>query len=320
MSPDPTTPKLPAQPLTMKHETQPNWGVGLVVQDLPSHWVIYFQNAGEKKFVKAMAKVLTPVKLDDDELAALHKRATGRKPKAGFKPSPSFGKKKPAAKKLSGPRFTRLAEQLVVFERLFAGGFQGEAYLKERAPREAAITLAQQQLSAAAFSSEPSAELFQRALSVLSATDIVFPIEGPIPFKLLAGDDQAKTVAGLNDALHGAGEYGERLKRFAAAINLKDSKGVAKKVTWPLATVFGALFDAKQHTCVKPTAFAAQAAMLGIAVQKTQALDAVGYGLFLEVVKRTEALLREAGAQPRDLLDVYTFIWRTHADKAAVEA
>ena len=118
MSTDPTPPKLPAQPLTMKHETQPTWGVGLVVQDLPNHWVIFFQNAGEKKFVKAMARVLTPVKLDDDELAALHKRATGRQPKAGFKPSPTFGKKKPAAKKSSGPRFTKLSDQLAVFERL----------------------------------------------------------------------------------------------------------------------------------------------------------------------------------------------------------
>ncbi|MDP2275450.1 MAG: hypothetical protein Q8N23_11615 [Archangium sp.] len=324
MSTDPTTPKLPAQPLTLKHETQPTWGVGLVVQDLPSHWVIFFENAGEKKFVKAMAKVLTQVKLEADELAALQKRATARKPKAGFKPSANFRsvKKKPAAKKSSGPRYTKFEEQLAVFERLFAGGFQGETYVKkEREPREAAIALAQLQLTAASFASEPPAEMFQRAQAVLSATDIVFPIEGPIPFKLIVGEDQVKTAAGLKDALHGAGAYGERLQRFAASINLKDSKGVAKKVSWPLATVFGALFDPKQHTCVKPTAFAAQAALLGIALQKTQALDAAGYALFLEVATRTQALLREAGAQPRDLLDVYTFIWRTHADKVvAAEA
>ncbi len=318
MSTDPTTPKLPAQPVTLKHETQPTWGVGLVVQDLPNHWVIYFENAGEKKFVKAMAKVLSEVKLEADELAALQKRATGRKPKAGFKPSANFRsvKKKTAAKKSAGPRFTKFEEQLAVFERLFPGGFQGETYVKkEREPREAAIALAQQQLTAAAFSSEPPAEMFQRAQSVLSATDIVFPIEGPIPFKLLAGEEQVKTAAGLKEALHGAGAYGERLQRFAAAINLKDSKGVAKKVTWPLATVFGALFDPKQHTCVKPTAFAAQAAMLNIPVQKTQALEAAGYALFLEVATRTQSALSAAGAQPRDLLDVYTFIWRTHADK-----
>ena len=124
-------------------------------------------------------------------------------------------------------------------------------------------------------------------------------------------------MAGLKDLLHGTGEYAERVERFAAALTLKDSKGVAKKVTWPLATVFGSLFDPKQHTCVKPTAFAAQALMLGMSVQKTQALNADGYRQFLEVATRTQKLLRDAGAQPRDLVDVYTFIWRTHGDKPA---
>lgn len=317
------------QPLTFKHTTQPGWGMGLVVQDLPLHWVLFFEHGGEKKFVKAMAKVLEPVKLDEDELAALQARAHGRKPKAGPKPSPNlrYGKK-PAAKKTSAPRFPTFAAQVELFEKLFVGGFQGEKFVKEErgAPgatgeegyKEAAIALAKDKLSAAAFESTPPEELFKNAQAVLSATNIVFPIEGPIPFRKLEGEDRARAMAGLKAVLHDTGDYGERLERFAATINLKDSKGEAKKVTWPLATVFGGLFDPKQYTCVKPTAFAGQAVTLGMKVEKTQALNAAGYKLFLEVATKTQQLLIEAGHQPRDLMDVYTFIWRTHAEKPDV--
>jgi hypothetical protein len=152
---------------------------------------------------------------------------------------------------------------------------------------------------------------------VLAATNIVFPIEGAIPFRQLADGDREKAVAGLKDLLHGAGPYGERLERFAASLNLKDGKGEPKKVTWPLAMLFGGLFDPSQHVCVKPTAFANQALTLGVAVEKTQALNAAGYALFLEVATKTRALLVEAGHQPRDLVDVYSFIYTTHASKPA---
>lgn len=330
--PAPVAPAAPAPklPLTLKHQTMPDWGVGLVVHDLPLHWVIFFQNAGEKKFVKAKASVLVPVKLEPDELAALQARATGRKPKAAPKPSANLRPKaRVAVKKTSAPRFASFAAQLALFEKLFVGGFPGEAFTTEERGvigedkegyKEAAIALAQQELSAAAFASATPDELFKSAQKVLAATNIVFPIEGPIPFRQLEGEDRAKAMAGLKDLLHGTGDYAERVERFGGALNLKDSKGAGKKVTWPLATVFGALFDPKQHTCVKPTAFAGQALTLGLAVEKTQPLNAAGYKKFLEVATRTKALLEGAGHKPRDLVDVYSFIWRTHAEKPEVVA
>lgn len=322
----PPAPPAQPQPVTFKHTTQPAWGIGLVVQDLPMHWVLFFEHSGEKKFVKAMAKVLEPVKLEADELAALQARAQGRKPKAAPKPSPNlrYGKK-PAAKKGATARFATFAAQVAVFDKLYPGGFQGEKYVKEErgaaeeGSKEAAIALAKDKLSAAAFGSTPAEELFKNAQAVLSATNIVFPIEGPIPFRQLEGDNRGKAMAGLKEVLHGTGDYADRLERFAATMVLKDSKGEPKKVTWPLATVFGALFDPKQYTCVKPTAFSGQANIVGMKVEKTQALNAAGYRLFLEVATKTQALLIEAGHQPRDLMDVYIFIWRTHADKPVAE-
>lgn len=298
----------PAEPITFRSETMPDWGVGLVVQDLPPYRIFFFENAGEKKFIKDKVKGLVPVTLEPDALAALRTRALGRKAAA-----PRAEPRKPGAKKA---RFTTVATQLPVFERLFPGGFGGEAFAKERADKDTAIALAGEKLSAAAFSSESVDELFARACAVLGATSIVFPIEGLIPFKQLAGADREKAVAGLKDLLHGTGSLGARIERFAGSLALKDGKGQPKKVTWPLATVFAGLFDPKANVSVKPTAFATQAAIVGVSVDKTQAVDEAGYALFLDVAKRTEQQLVTAGLQPRDLMDVYTFIWRTNADKA----
>jgi len=303
------------QPLTMKHETQPGWGTGLVVQDLPQHWVLYFEHAGEKKFVKDKAKVLVAVTLAAPELAKLAAKASGRRPKAAPK-----GKAK-AVK----ARFKTFAEQLALFRTMFPGGFQGEPFSTEERGRksgpsksrskEAAIALAQEELSAEAFSDSTPEVLFESARKVLQATNIVFPIEGSIPFSGLDAAGRTRALEALKQLLHGEGEYGQRLQHFGGALHLRDKAGEVKPVSWPLATVFGALFDPAQHTCVKPTPFATQAATLGLSIEIAQPVSVAGYRKFLEVATKTRELLVAAGEVPRDLMDVYTFIWRTHAEK-----
>lgn len=299
----------------------PEWGTGIEAQQLPNLSVLFFEHAGEKKFVieKALSNGTLALKtVTPEELAALQARASGRRPRSIGLSSAQKRAKRPAAKKGAKAVFATFKEQLAAFEKLFVGGFTGEKFMKEeREYKENAIELAQRTLSAGAFASESVEELFTRAHAVLAATNLVFPIEGAIPFKKLAGDDRATVVAGLKALLHGAGPYGERVERFVATVNLKDKDGKAKKVTWPLATLFGALFAPAELIAVKPTAFAYQAGTLGLAVEKTEPVAAAGYAKFLEVAQKTRALLEEAGQQPRDLMDVYTFIWRTHAEKPA---
>lgn len=327
-APAPAAPPKPAGPITFNHSTQPDWGTALVVQDLGKHWVLFFEKAGEKKFVKELAsKVLTEVKLDADALAALQARAHGRKPRAAPQTSAQKAKiARPKVKATAAPRFAAFKDQVALFEKIFPGGFNGETYLNDergapgatgkKAFKEGGIALAKAELSAAAFGSGSTDSLFESARKVLAATNIAHPLEGQVPFSALAGADREKAIAGLKDLLHGTAPYAERVERFVAALNLKDGDK-AKKVTWPMATLFGALFDPAQHVCIKPTAFAGQAQTLGVAVDKTQAVNADGYGKFLEVAKKTEALLNEAGHKPRDLMDVYSFIYRTHAEKPA---
>ncbi len=313
-----------AGPLVMKHELQPEWGPGIVVEDAPKYWVLFFEKAGLKKFIKEKAKVLVPVTLAADVVAALKSKSLGR---SRPRPEGSASAKK---KKAAGPkaRFLTFKDQLVAFEKLFEGGFQGEKFIADErgragstgkdALKEGAMAAAQAELSAEAFASATPEALFESARKLLKATNIVFPIEGSIPFAAMAPELRPAAVESLKALLHGEGDYGDRLEKFAGAIVLKDSKGVAKTVTWPFATVFGAMVAPAVHTCVKPTAFSTQALTLGIQAEKSQPVTAQGYRQFFSVSAKTNELLKAAGQQPRDLMDVYSFIHRTHAEKAEV--
>lgn len=307
----------------MKLESQPGWGAGLVTRDLPLHWELFFEHGGERKFVKELATALVPITLPPEELAALETKAYGSlaRQEAGLK----RGSRTRTAKVGVKPRFATFAEQLAFFEEIFPGGFDGDKFLeKERGLpglpgkaglNEGAIALAQKELSAERFSTDTPQLLFTSAKNVLKATTIVFPMEGPIPFSSMEEARRAPAIEGMKELLHGDGDYGDRLEAFVASVRLKDKKGEPKAATWPFATIFAAYLYPDEHTCVKPTAFATQGATLELPVLKSQPVTGSGYKRFLEIANRTRTLLEEAGHKPRDLMDVYSFIWRTHREK-----
>lgn len=305
-----------------KSESQPDWGMGLVVEDGADHWIVYFEHGGRKKFIKSKTKGLTAVTLDAKAMATLETKSHSRHARAGNKPK---AKKPGALPKKAVARFESLTQQVAFFEKLFPGGFEGEAFTNaERGVlgttgkggnKTAAMALAREELSAARFASATPEELFESATKVLKGTNIVFPIEGAIPFIGLEPQARTTAMAGLKQLLHGEGDYGLRVERFANSVGLRDKKGHAKTVSWPFATVFGALFNSTTYSCIKPTPFASQAATLGLAVEKQQPVTARAYQQFHEIVTLTQTKLIAAGQKPRDLLDVSSFIWRTHAEK-----
>jgi hypothetical protein len=308
----------------MKLESQPDWGAGLVVRDLPLHWELYFEHGGERKFVKSMAATLVPVTISPAALAALEAKALARHSKSEFRTAKIATRPRtsPAAK----ARFASPAEQIAFFEKLFPGGFAGEVFMTEERGvlgakgklgyKEAAIALAQAELSLERFENADEEALFASAKKVLQATTIVFPMEGLIPFAAMDADARTTAMDALKDLLHGTAEYGDRLQAFASAVKMKDKKGAQKAASWPFATIFAAYMRPEERVCVKPTAFASQAATFGMSVEKSQPVTAAGYREFSEVAMKTRDALREAGHEPRDLMDVYSFIWRTHAEKA----
>lgn len=311
-------------PRVMMNESQPEWGMGLVVKDLPKHWDLFFEHAGPRKFVKDLAKCLVPATMDPADLAALEAKAFGRLAKLEAGARTKSRVRTPVGAKA---RFANIEEQIALFETLFPGGFASDAFVKEeRGPagvpgkaglKEAAITLAQRELSLESFEGATPEVVFESAVKLLKATTMVFPMEGALPFSAMDDESRTRALEGLKQLLHGDDDYGRRLETFAASVTMKDKQGTTKAVTWPFATVFGAFFNPAEFICVKPTAFASQAVTVGLTVGKTQPVSAAGYALFAEVASKTQELLLAAGHQPRDLMDVYSFIWRTHSHKPA---
>src|SRR3954471_22406776 len=180
------------------NEAQKEWGLGLVVEDRPDRMVMVFEHAGRKVFLKAGSKHLAQVSLDAEALAKLQTKVQGRRATWGKTNAKTKGKAAP--RKQRAARFTTFAEQLAFFEKLFIGGFEGERFtLEERGPsgvkgkagyKTAAIAMAQQELTRARFQRASAEELFESAKRVLNATNIVFPIEGPIPFGAIDEPDR----------------------------------------------------------------------------------------------------------------------------------
>jgi hypothetical protein len=312
-----------AAPTLYTLQSQPTWGRAALLDDKDGKLFLFFEHGGRRIFVKSQVKGLQAVELGEDEARTVDARLRGKHPQGG-------AARKPAKAKTARPllaAFPSFEAQVRWFETFFPGGFAGEKFIAEErgAPetkgkkgyKTAAIKLAQAQLSPERLASATPAETFEAARKLLGFTNLVFPIEGAIPFATLKEEDQAGFVAALGELLHGDGAHGARFEKFASSVRIWDAAGQGRKVTWPLATLLQALYAPEQHTFVKPTVFEQQALLLDVPADKHAPVTGISYERFLDVARKTSALLAAAGHPPRDLMDVYSFIWRSHKEQPA---
>src|SRR5690606_7289733 len=98
----------------------------------------------------------------------------------------------------------------------------------------------------------------------------------------------------------------DRLVAVLAADNL---------ATWPLATAPAALFDPEHHAFVKPSFYQKQASVLKMDVGYERVPASAVYERMQKLAIAAQAKLVEAGQSPRDLMDVYSFLWRMNSPK-----
>lgn len=301
-------------------ESQPAWGRATLLEEKEGKLTLFFEHGGKHVFIKSKVKGLHAVELSAAEARTVDDRLRGKRGAA----------KKPAKAQAARPLravFPSFDAQVRWFETVFPGGFEGEKFVSEErgAPeakgkkgyKTAAIRLAQAQLSPEQLASATPEETFEVCKKLLGFTNLVFPLEGPIPFTSMKEEDRAGFVAALGELLHGEGAHGPRFEKFADSVRIQDAAGQGRKVTWPLATLLQALYAPAQHTFVKPTVFEQQALILNLTADKHAPVTGRGYEVFLDVARKTSERLAAAGHLPRDLMDVYSFIWRTHKEKPA---
>jgi hypothetical protein len=311
-----------ATPTLFTLEGQPAWGRATLLDDKDGKLTLFFEHAGRRVFVKSQVKGLQAVELSDTEARTVDARLRGKHPQGAARKST-----KPKVVRPLVAVFSSFDAQVRWFETFFPGGFAGEKFVAEErgAPetkgkkgyKEAAIKLAQEQLSPERLASATPEEIFAVSKKLLSFTNLVFPIEGSIPFTTMKEEDRPAFVAALGELLHGEGEHGPRFEKFASSVRIWDATSQGRKVTWPLASLLQALYAPVQHTYVKPTVFEQQALLLNLTADKHAPVNGPVYERFLDVARKTSERLVAAGHQPRDLMDVYSFIWRSHKEKPA---
>ncbi|WP_437897137.1 hypothetical protein [Sorangium sp. So ce124] len=314
----------PSAPIIVKHPGCPQWGLGYLVEERDEKRFYDFEDGLNHSIAKAFWSKLEPVQLGDDEASALEARIRG------LRDRPSAAAKKQRARVVAPP-VTSFDEQVASFETQFEGGFGGPQFIaeergaaggegaegpasgakkKSKAFKQGAIETARALLAKGELEALLAAgnltDFMERITKVhKSATGLLHPLGDLIPFNKMPAEHHRAYAEAVVDLLYGAGDYAARFDRLAGVL------AAAKVVTWPLVTILGALVYPGEHVFVKPSFFEKQAAVLGFNLAYDRAPSAEGYARMQSLARELERRLRERGLAPRDLMDVYAFLWRT---------
>ncbi|WP_437858342.1 hypothetical protein [Sorangium sp. So ce363] len=314
----------PSAPIIVKHPGCPQWGLGYLVEERDEKRFYDFEDGLNHSIAKAFWSKLEPVQLGDDEASALEARIRG------LRDRPSAAAKKQRARVVAPP-VTSFDEQVASFESQFEGGFGGPQFIaeergaaggegaegpasgakkKSKAFKQGAIETARALLAKGELEALLAAgnlnDFMERITKVhKAATGLLHPLGDLIPFNKMPAEHHRAYAEAVVDLLYGAGDYAARFDRLAGVL------AAAKVVTWPLVTILGALVYPGEHVFVKPSFFEKQAAVLGFNLAYDRAPSAEGYARMQSLARELERRLRERGLAPRDLMDVYAFLWRT---------
>jgi len=321
----------------VKHPGCPQWGFGLLVEERDDKRIYDFEDGLSHSIARAFWSKLESVELGGDEMTALEARIKGLK----IKPE---APKKQRVRTIAPPSMT-FDEQVARFEKLFPGGFTGEVFTndergveaassadpsssvgtphtpgsgetpkakKAKGGRAQAITAARTLLAKSDLQGLASAGSWADVLARVrqvhqAAGNLLHPLGDLIPFGKLPEDHHAAVAQATVDVLHGDGEYGARFDKYVEVL------AQDKLNTWPLATVLSALLSPESHVFVKPSFFEKQAAIVGFDLGYDRLPSATVYERMRALAADVQERLRQKGHAPRDLMDIYAFIWRTTA-------
>lgn len=297
-----------------RHEKRPNWGLGALVWERNGKRAYQFEDGQLRVFKRGFYHLLHRVDEPKPQRAMRVRRLARR----------AQVEKIPRGRKLP-----TLRDQIQLFLSEFPKGFIGDdwnekhrgtdAKRRRKSHRDPSASSATTRLAepalAEAIERGDYREVLDRVIEVLRDTDLVPTRE----VKALAQLEPTKELANaFYEYLHGKEESPHGFTSLLTA--LRGAGGPS--ASWPMMTALRALLDPKRHVCVRPSAFTAQLQMMMPGMEVPKHPTAAGYARFRKLARDVEASLIQQGHQPRDLLDVYDFIWLTlrPASKAKLES
>lgn len=297
------------------HSKRPEWGLAIMARAGRKKNRYLFQDGRMRAFPVKFCHFMEPADKPLDVATRVARQLASQLDGHSFE--------NPPAPKPSRSDKVTLDDQLKIFMKLFPLGFQDPEYIKtirghdkrRKRHREPAIEDARRMLGQARLEmlieNGDGAAVVTTVREVLDATSLCSTRDKSVLVDLPESlyDDFAVAV---RDLLHGESAFFDRFTRFMAVLD-HDRSG---KVTWPLATALPALMEPATHVVVKPSVFRKQAEWMAPRLPYNKLPNAGLYERFRRMAEAVGEKLTEADHPPRDMFDVYDFIWSTLRPKA----
>jgi len=273
----------------VRHPKMPDWGIGKVMEVTSDGKArIFFIHAGEKTIL------LSHVDFEKIE---------GEEASHPILDNPSFFERAT----VKGHR--SLPDARLDFLKLFPDGFEDAGYLNEErnykvAARELLLELLSEQAFRELLESGNFDEIVRRALQVANKTNLIFPNEKMGLKDGLKTPEHIQLFAErLFDLLYGNGEFRKRFETFAECLEeIEASK-------WTTMTYFTFLAFPEEHMFLKPEVTKHAAALTKAELNYKSDLNWLTYSCLLDFAKYLKDELVAMEMNPRDMIDVQSFMW-----------
>lgn len=301
-----TTNETPATRHIVRHRKCGDWGRGLLLWERDGKRGYQFEDGRVRVFAEDFFHLLETIGDPDatvsHALVGLAKHANSTK--ADVRKAAELG--------------IAFEDQVQHFLELYPDGFGGDAWQEQhrgRGSRRALKRHRDASIAAAAELWEPEAlraclaegryaEVRDRVADVLDRTDLV--PRGKITELRRVRVDQHLGEAIVELLVHPTFDA----LRFDSFRRMLGAAGM-KEPGWALASAIVGLAHPQEQTCVRTSVFDVQASVLGLSGGSASRPTAAAYQRYLGVAQSVWNRLRDCGRAPRDLLDVYDFIWTT---------
>lgn len=275
----------------VRHPAKKEWGDGVVLKSTSQNSVkVFFENGGQRNI--SFDFKLNKIKKEKKHSYLLLNRLQSDKE---------------VSKKFAG--FNKAVE---FFYSVFPKGFYEDQYLeKERTYKLEAHKLAVEYLNQQNFSEylEKGAyqELSDIFLKLINKTNLIFPQEKIKIKKALQDEKFAELYSkSLYELLHSDDENRDYESRFTAYTDLLKRYEADK---WTIATYFQFLLYIDNAMFIKPAILKSTSELCGYEINYSPELNYLTYKLVIDFSNYLKLQLTEYGLEPRDMIDVQSFIW-----------
>ncbi len=310
------------QPRIFTHSVKAEWGRGTLLSEAEDKREILWEDDKVRNIHASHWDRLQEVDLSDEERAKFDETLRARKVTADA--ASKRAARRSAASKSRGKKAPPVSWpiQLQIFDKLFPGGFDDDKYVsKERGTPPgkpavkagAALARARDLLSAERMKDLCDAgreqELFRDMEQITSTVKSMLHFTEKARLTEQSPQERARFVRGVQDLLYGEGSVAERFDRLIAAVPAEP------RPSWTVLSFFSGFAQPSEHIIIRPTFWLKQASIVDKTVPYDPMPSGTAYAAFLEVAQTTFRRLKAADYEPRDLMDVYIFAWRTLSPK-----